>query len=210
MPLKMFAVPDLGSKTGIAARGAAVIRSSSPRSQRAARASYAASSPRNPADSADSADSDDSDDDEAAAEAAAQLAQAQLAGSSPHDVDSWVPRLSGSSRAYVDPRARAGATGLAVSGHAVASAWNGVPVAARPAAGGAGAPEEAGGFRGESLVGATVSVVDMAGQRAHAKVVMYVGRGEYMVRTDAMQFSCEIDAAIRLRECWVVSSSTQP
>ena len=62
-----------------------------------------------------------------------------------------------------------------------------------------------GAFRGESLVGSTVSILDVNGQRTNAKVVVYMDGGSYMVRSGEMQFVAELDAAMRSRECWIVS-----
>lgn len=61
--------------------------------------------------------------------------------------------------------------------------------------------------RGDDLVGSTVSVIDVNGERTEAKVIMHMDRGMYMVRTPTMQMPLELDEALRQRECWVVKKS---
>jgi hypothetical protein len=60
-------------------------------------------------------------------------------------------------------------------------------------------------FQGDALVGAMVSILDMRDDREQAKVIMYCGNGQYMVRTNTMQFAVELDAGLRRRDCWIVA-----
>ena len=129
------------------------------------------------AEAESSSSSSDSEDDESAAVLAAVMAAAEPPRASPSDVDSWKRAASGDG----PPRA----------------AWSDS----------SGALTSSGNFRGNELVGATVSVLDITGQRANAKVVTYAGEGNYMVRTEAMQFPMELDLAIRRRDAWIVAKA---
>ena len=130
------------------------------------------------AEAESSSSSSDSEDDESAAVLAAVMAAAEPPRASPSDVDSWKRAAPGDG----PPRA----------------AWSDSS---------GGALTSSGNFRGNELVGATVSVLDITGQRANAKVVTYAGEGNYMVRTEAMQFPMELDLAIRRRDAWIVAKA---
>ena len=170
MPLRVFSVDKAAPASSLAARASAIAksavgRSASPRSQRSAQAAYAAPSGTNEAhdeapedlsgsggDSSDEADDDDDNDEDDDEDENATAAVA----------------------------ARTLATALASSqlaSPADVDSW--VPRPNEPPA----APWTTraamdGAYLGDALVGATVSVLDMQGQRTHAKVILYAGRGE--------------------------------
>ena len=60
----------------------------------------------------------------------------------------------------------------------------------------------------DALVGSTVSVLDVHGERVNAKVILSVGGGQYMVRSESMQFAADLATAMRCRESWIVSKKS--
>ena len=93
--------------------------------------------------------------------------------------------------------------------HALVSAhFAATHISSRPAIVPGNAPEQIENtyaYQGDALVGATVSILDTWDERQNAKVIMYCGNGQYMVRTNSMQFAEELGVALRRRECWIVA-----
>jgi hypothetical protein len=161
MPLRLFSIDKPApapAPSSLAARASAIVnsvtgRSASPRSQHATHAVYAPHDapnrePRADSESGDSSASEGDEDDDEGDDATADAAACTLAA------------------------AHAAAQ---LASPADVDSW--VPHPRPPASTNAWVASD-GAYLGDALVGATVSVLDVQGQRAHAKVLLYAGRGE--------------------------------